>query len=311
MVGKYASCPFHVGIVNRIRFIRGAAVVFSLASFDGQTPVLAQQPAATAVTVSFRAQSAFFAARLVQAFDSIPANRYGYAPTPAQQTIGYVAQHLVDANYTLCERFSRLERPVRARDSVADTVKARWPKDSLVALLRASFMFCTMAMSGVDDSKLAEEVPVGSAGQTQQRARSLLLFVTDLAEHYAQIASYMRLIGLVPPSAQATLQRTAIDVPAFVLARYVGSYEIGPSPLFGSPGLLLEVSLSDGALILKPAGQPAARLWPATEMDFFFKEINASITFTRDAAGAVDGLVLHNNGEDRPGKKSRGGPGPP
>ena len=284
-----------------------AALASPLSSLAGQArtaPAPAPAPA-TAITDSFRSLSALFGARLIEAFDSIPANKYGYAPTPAQQTVGYVAQHLTDANYALCERFSRLERPTTASDSRADTVKAKYPKDTHAARLRASFMFCATALSRVDDAKLAEEVPIGPPGsnQSQQRARSLLLFVTDLAEHYAQISSYMRLIGLVPPSALPRTERTAIDLPVAVLSRYVGAYEIAPSVLFGSPGLLLDVTLSDGALMLKPAGQPAARLWPMSEADFFFKEINATITFTRDATGAVTGLVLHNNGEDRPGKK--------
>ena len=88
-----------------------------------------------------------------------------------------------------------------------------------------------------------------------------------------------------------------------MLSRYVGVYEVVPSPQFGSPGLRLDVTLRDGAFVVKPAGQPAARLWPETETDFFFKEINAQITFTHDATGEVTGLVLHLNGENRPGKK--------
>ena len=55
----------------------------------------------------------------------------------------------------------------------------------------------------LDDAKLAEQITVGPAGQQRSvpRARYVLLFLTDLAEHYAQIASYMRLLGMTPPSA--------------------------------------------------------------------------------------------------------------
>src|SRR2546427_230 len=84
--------------------------------------------------------------RLVAAFDSIPAGRYDYRPTPAQQSLGYIAQHLEDANYALCERFSDLKHPRAAQDSLADTVKARWPKDTLVERLRASLRFCDSAL---------------------------------------------------------------------------------------------------------------------------------------------------------------------
>ena len=53
------------------------------------------------------------------------------------------------------------------------------------------------------DADLDHRVPFGppGAGSTATPARSLLLFVTDLAEHYSQIATYMRLVGSTPPSA--------------------------------------------------------------------------------------------------------------
>jgi uncharacterized damage-inducible protein DinB len=243
----------------------------------------------------------------VSAFVSIPADRYGYAPTPAQQTIGYIAQHLIDANYALCERFGVQPRPHGASDGVADTLKARWPKDTLVAQLRESFAFCTAATSTVDDAHLTEEaqIPGVEAGVTQQRARSLLLFVTDLAEHYAQLSSYMRLLGMVPPSSVSAVRHVAIELPVSVLSRYVGTYDVPPSRQFGSPALHLDVTVRDGALLVKPAGQPEGRLWPASEVDFFLKVSNTTLTFTRDAAGTTTGLVVHDNGEDRPGRKVR------
>ena len=291
--------------MKAIRLLHAVALALPLASVAAQPSSASRQLPPTAVTASFRSLSALFAARLVGAFDSIPAGRYGYAPTPAQQTVGYVAQHLEDANYALCSRFGRQERPMNAGDAAADTVRAKWPKDTLAARLKASFRFCASAISRVDDAKLAEEVPIGAPGtaQTQQRALSLLLYVTDLAEHYSQISSYMRLIGLVPPSALKMKPRTAIDVPVATLARYVGVYDLAPSPLFGSPGLALEITLSDGALTVKPAGQPAARLWPENEREFFVKEVDIQITFTVDAAGAATGLTVHQYGENRPGAK--------
>jgi uncharacterized damage-inducible protein DinB len=284
-----------------------AAVIFPLTSAAAQQAPSGSPPAATSVTESFRGISALFGSRLVSAFVSIPAGRYGYAPTPAQQTIGYVAQHLIEANYALCERFGARPRPSTARDGIADTVKAKWPKDTLVAQLRESFAFCATAMSNVDDAHLAEDalVPGAGPGVTQQRARSLLLFVTDLAEHYAQLSSYMRLLGMVPPSSLSSVRRVAIELPVSVLSRYVGTYEVPPSRQFGSPALRFDVTVRDGALLVKPVAQPEAQLWPASEMDFFLKVSNATLTFTRDAAGAVTGVVVHDNGEDRVGTKVR------
>lgn len=90
--------------------------------------------------------------------------------------------------------------------------------------------------------------------------------------------------------------RTAIELPAAVLARYVGEYQLAPSAT-------LEITLSNGALYGRLTGQPAFRLWPETETDFFLKEVDAQITFIRDAQSAVTGLVLHQAGQNSTASK--------
>jgi uncharacterized damage-inducible protein DinB len=140
---------------------------------------------------------------ILMALDSIPASQYGYRPTAPQQSIGHIAQHLESANYALCSRFGAVQRAASARDSLADTIKARWPKDTLIARVRASLVFCRAAIEGLSDAQLADEFTIDtpSGPQVVLRARDLMLLITDLAEHYSQLASYMRMLGLVPPSA--------------------------------------------------------------------------------------------------------------
>jgi uncharacterized damage-inducible protein DinB len=56
----------------------------------------------------------------------------------------------------------------------------------------------------ITDAQLAEQVALtlpGRPAESFPRARYALLLITDLAEHYAQLASYMRLLGMTPPSA--------------------------------------------------------------------------------------------------------------
>ncbi len=171
--------------------------------------ITAQQSAApnarpaNPVTESIRDIAGTYGGWLAAAFDSIPAGRYGFWPTPVQQSVGYIAQHLEGANYALCDRISGITHPTGPKDALADTVKALWPKDTLVARLRASLRFCEDAFTRVDDSKMGDPVLARRPGATETapRARALGLFVTDLAEHYSQIAGYMRLMGMVPPSA--------------------------------------------------------------------------------------------------------------
>lgn len=251
---------------------------------------LAQTPSGDAprdgVMAAFESFAAIFGSRLRTAFDSIPASRYDYRPAPPQQTIGYIAQHLEDANYALCERMGDLKHPRTAKDSLADTVKARWPKDTLVARLAASFRFC--------DSALARIPRLTSAGP----ARTLLAFETDLAEHYAQLSGYMRQLGMVPPSALPPKPRTAIELPASGLKAYVGVYQLDATQE-------LDVTMRDGVLFVRSTGGATVRLWAESERDFFIREVDAQVTFVRDANGAVTGLVVHQFGRDRTARKIR------
>ncbi len=249
----------------------------------------AQSPATRApgdgVMLAFENFAGIYGSRLVAALDSIPEARYAYRPTPAQQTVGYIAQHLEDANYELCQQFGGVKHPGTAKDSAPDTVKARWPKDTLVARLRASLRFCDTALGRVGPLR------------SMARASSLLAFETDLAEHYSQLAGYMRLLGLVPPSALPQPARTAIELPASALRPFVGTYE-------AAPGVRMDITLHDGALFIHSTVSDATRrLWPESNRDFFLKEVDAQIRFTREVGGAVTGLVVHQNGRDVPAKR--------
>lgn len=180
-----------------------ALAVFPASSLAQARPASAEQPLRAGVAQTFRAFGRPYGAWLIAAFDSIPAAQYTFRPTPIQQSIGYIAQHLEDANYQLCSLFGEGTYVRTAKDLLADAVKARWPKDTLVARVRASLVFCGDAIGRLTDARLADTLQAGPPGATQPvlRARYLILLVTDLAEHYAQVAAYMRIMGLVPPSA--------------------------------------------------------------------------------------------------------------
>ena len=116
-------------------------------------------PQANPITAAFRGRLATLHRNLAQAFDSIPAAKFTYRPTAAQQTIGFIAQHLVNDNYLFCDRFGAMKGTRSTADTTtADSVKAAWPKDSLVAKLKDSFKFCEDAFAQLDDAKLAEQV---------------------------------------------------------------------------------------------------------------------------------------------------------
>jgi uncharacterized damage-inducible protein DinB len=168
----------------------------------------AQQPPAgppvNPVTTVFRNRTMALQRNLAQAFDSIPEAKFTYRPTPAQLTIGYIAQHLASDNYLFCNNFGAMKATLSAKDSTtADSIKATWPKDTLVAKLKASLAFCESAFAQLDDAKLADQVAITLNGITRKTTRAAMVLghAIDMADHYSQLANYMRLNNILPPTA--------------------------------------------------------------------------------------------------------------
>lgn len=182
-------------------------IVASFLTLALSSTLAAQQPAAVPdnpITVSFRTRILASHRNIAQAFDSIPASLFAYKPTPAQQTIGYIAQHLVNDNYLFCDAFGESKAVRQAEDTATpDSVKATWPKDKLMPLLKASFDFCAAAFAQLTDASLDDQVELtfGANTRTVTRANMVLGHALDLADHYSQLANYMRLNNIIPPTA--------------------------------------------------------------------------------------------------------------
>ncbi len=169
--------------------------------------VAQQTPAASPanpITAAFRARTMALQRNIAQAFDSIPARLFGYKPTPAQLSVGYIAQHLATDNYLFCNTFGDMKATLPAKDTTtADSVKATWPRDTLLAKLKASFAFCESAFAQLTDARLGDQVTLAFRGQSRQvpRVSMVLGHALDLADHYSQLANYMRLNHMLPPTA--------------------------------------------------------------------------------------------------------------
>jgi uncharacterized damage-inducible protein DinB len=169
-------------------------------------PLAAQQQGPpTTMNAVFRGRLMGMYRNLAAAFDSIPADKYGYKPTPAQQTIGYIATHLATDNYFFCNNFGAMKANRPAEEtSTADSVKATWPKEKLTAQLKASIAFCTQALDQVQDANMSEIVTYrfgNGPERTAPRVFALLGHAMDMADHYSQLANYMRLNNMLPPTA--------------------------------------------------------------------------------------------------------------
>ena len=185
-------------------FAIALAVPTLLAAQQPAPPPPPAAPPVNPITTAFKNRIGGLSRNLAQSFDSIPESKFSYKPTPAQLSIGFIAQHVANDNYLFCDAFGDKKSSRPEKDTATpDSVKATWPKDSLVSQLKASFAFCQDAMGQLEDGKLSDQVTLTFRGQSRQvpRINMVLGHALDLADHYSQLANYMRLNGILPASA--------------------------------------------------------------------------------------------------------------
>jgi CubicO group peptidase (beta-lactamase class C family) len=91
-------------------------------------------------------------------------------------------------------------------------------------------------------------------------------------------------------------EKIAIAVDSSLLKQYTGEYELAPN-------FILTISLEQGRLMVQATGQGKAEMFAERENFFFLKVADIQLTFTKDADGKTDKLILHQNGRDMPAKK--------
>ncbi len=159
-------------------------------------PVTAAAQAQNPVTDGFRYIEQRQAKNIVDAAEEMPADKYSFKPTPAQMSFGDVVAHLIeDGNDYLCGTASGQKAPERGKFVGTD------PKDKLVAGLKDSFQACQAAAAPMQDAQLGDSTDF-FGGRKVTRALATMITVADWADHYSQMAIYLRLNGLVPPTAK-------------------------------------------------------------------------------------------------------------
>ncbi len=146
------------------------------------------------VTGTVKAQLARFSKNMVGAAELMPAEKYGFKPSPEMNSFGHVVMHIAQSNNGLCSKISGGTAPeLKITDSD--------PKDKLVAALKASFDYCAAELEKVDDSKLGDQMML-FGNRPASRATALIVLSDDWYDHYGAQAIYLRLNGILPPTAQ-------------------------------------------------------------------------------------------------------------
>jgi hypothetical protein len=132
---------------------------------------------------------------LIGAAEAMPDSGYAFRPTPRQMRFGMIVRHVAESNDWACGIIGGVRPPARAAlDSTAG-------KAALVARLRASFDFCEVALATLSDDHLGTIV-WRFPSDSMTRARAIVGVAGDWEDHYATMAIYLRLNGVLPPTAR-------------------------------------------------------------------------------------------------------------
>jgi hypothetical protein len=134
---------------------------------------------------------------LLRLAEKMPAESYGFRPTPEVETFGRRIAHIADANMNICTGLSGQRKPLGAASKTS--------KAELVAALKESFAYCDGVFDSLTDATAREMVSSRLGGPfppepTRSRLATLYNLVRHSNEMYGYMAVYLRLKGIVPPT---------------------------------------------------------------------------------------------------------------
>ena len=135
---------------------------------------------------------------LAEAAEGMPAEEYGFQPTPQVRTFGQLVGHVINANLFFCSQAGGEKVPAMVNyDQVAS-------KPALVKALNDSLALCDRAYGQTTDANFNQPIDMAAGagrGPAKTVRGAILMFnVAHNNEHYGNIVLYMRLKGHVPPS---------------------------------------------------------------------------------------------------------------
>ena len=177
--------------MNRISTSVAAAVVAiaGACSASAQLTVPPSGPSSEALAAYNRVKP-----NILKAAEKMPAENYSYKPTPDIRTFARIVNHITEAQAHTCTALNGTKFDAKMVPS--DTAD----KATIVAALKASFDECDKAYAALTNESMAEMVTLGP----QKRSRTGFAWgnVSHDNEQYAELSTYLRLKGLVPPTAE-------------------------------------------------------------------------------------------------------------
>ena len=106
------------------------------------------------------------------------------------------------------------------------------------------------------------------------------------------------------PLKTAPKTRVAVPLPAAAFDKLVGRYAM-------APGVVMTIRRDGERMIGQLTGQPSVEIFAESPTTFFFKVVDAQLTFTVDAEGRGTAVALHQNGQNTTAQRLADGAEPP
>src|SRR5258708_134272 len=130
--------------------------------------------------------------------EKMPEENYNFKPTDAIRSFGQVVGHVADAQYLFCSIALGEKNPAPKIE------QTKTSKADLIAALTDAFAYCDKAYDGMTDASAAQTVKV--FGRAMPKPVVLTVNDRHTAEHYGNLAIYLRLKNIVPPSSEPAVQ---------------------------------------------------------------------------------------------------------
>ena len=131
---------------------------------------------------------------VLKAADKMPEAGFQFKPTADIRTFARIVNHVTEAQFRVCSALNGETADPKAVPS--DTAD----KATVIAGLKASFAVCDKAYAALTDATISEVVAIGPVKRS--RIGAAWGNVSHDNEQYAELSTYLRLKGLVPPTAE-------------------------------------------------------------------------------------------------------------
>jgi uncharacterized damage-inducible protein DinB len=131
---------------------------------------------------------------LQRSAEKMPEENYSFKPVDSVRNYGQIIGHLADAQYLFCSVALGEKNPG------LDIEHTKTTKADLIVALNTAFAYCDKAYNTMTDATAVQTIKL--FGNDAPRLSALTVNNMHEMEHYGNLATYMRIKGIVPPSSE-------------------------------------------------------------------------------------------------------------